>query len=396
VATAESKVEPLGKAPVGDSSAGPEAAARALHLNLRDKDPEQVVPELVEYTAKLQASDLFFNTDEDCVEVAARHLGLLRSIGTLSLDTGRRCISYIKTLADMDISEHRRAQDGRWLFKRPSGRRLDLRINTIPTLYGEDCTVRVLGQEERLLALDQLGLSNDLYNYLVGLLKSPSGLLLVTGPMETGKSTTLYACLSHLNNGERKVNTIEDPIEYSVKGLRQSQVNTKVGLTFDELLRGVLRQALHAPVASAAVHSLLRMGVHPHLLSGCLLGILSQRLLRTLCPRCKVALERPSDRVFEEVKPWLAPGEGEYLFAAQGCPECHMTGYSGLTAIFEMLKITPEIRKLTDEAAPVSVLRQKSIEQGLTEFRLSALLKVARGETTAEEVVRVLPAEYLT
>ena len=152
---------------------------------------------------------------------------------------------------------------------------------------------------------------------------------------------------------------------------------------------------LHAPVASTAVHALLRMGVHPHVLSGSLLGSLSQRLLRTLCPRCKVAVERPDDQLFEEVKPWLKPGDGEYLFAARGCPDCHMTGYAGLTAIFEMFKISPDMRQLIDEAAPAPALRRKAIEEELIEFRLSALLKIARGETTAEEVVRVLPAENL-
>jgi type II secretory ATPase GspE/PulE/Tfp pilus assembly ATPase PilB-like protein len=422
VATVETKPQPVRSTPAGRAPGRAEAAAQALHLDLRNKEPDLVVPELVEYAARLRASDLFFCTDEDCVEVSVRHLGLLRAIGTLSLDTGRRCISYIKTMADMDISEHRRGMDGRWLFNRESGRRLDLRINTIPTLHGEDCAVRLLDRDERLLELDQLGMEEPLYRYLGGLLNSPSGLLLVTGPMETGKSTTLYACLSYLNNGERKINTIEDPIEYSIKGLRQSQVNAKIGLTFDELLRGVLRQAphvimvgeirdsetaktavgaansgvlvlstLHAPVASMGVHAMLRMGVHPRLLSESLLGILSQRLLRTLCPRCKVASEPPRARLGEDGKPW--PEDSSSPFAARGCAECHLTGYSGLTALFEMFKISPEVRTLIDEAAPAPVLHRKAVEQGLIEFRRSARERIARGETTAEEMVRVLPAE---
>src|SRR5262249_13638908 len=184
---------------------------------------------------------------------------------------------------------------------------------------------------------------------------SPSGLILVTGPTETGKSTTLYACLAHLNTGERKINTIEDPIEYSLKGIRQSQVNAKVDLHFDELLRNVLRQApdvimvgevrdaetattavraagsghlvlttLHAPVASSAINSLVRLGVHAHLLSSSLLGVVAQRLLRTLCPRCRIAFKTPAPHVFDEVKDYLRPGEGQFLYGPQGCPECHM------------------------------------------------------------------------
>jgi type II secretory ATPase GspE/PulE/Tfp pilus assembly ATPase PilB-like protein len=404
----------------------PDPAGSSLRLDLTGKEPEQAVPELVEHASKLHVSDLFFVTNEDNVEVAARHLGLLRSLGTLNPDVGRRCISYVKTMADMNISERRRPLDGRWLYSRRSGGRLDLRIGTIPTLHGEDCTIRILDAEYRLLSIDQLGLDTLLYNQLARLLSSPSGLILVTGPTETGKTTTLYACLSYLNNGERKINTIEDPIEYSIKGIRQSQINTKIGLAFDELLRSVLRQApdvimigeirdsetamtavraaasghlvlttLHAPVAAAAVHSMLRLDVHPHLLSNSLLGVISQRLLRTLCPKCKMNFEMPTPHVFDEVRHRLQPGQGESLYGPMGCPECYQTGYGGRTGVFEMLRIGPELRKLIDERASTPQIRQKAVEEGLIEFRQSALLKVAQGETSIEEVVRVLPSEYL-
>jgi type II secretory ATPase GspE/PulE/Tfp pilus assembly ATPase PilB-like protein len=405
---------------------GKAATPPPLRLELGGKEPEQVVPELIEHAARLRFSDLFFISNEDNVEVAGRHLGLLRPVGALSLDVGRRCISYVKTSADMNISERRRPMDGRWLFSRASGHRLDLRINTIPTLHGEDCTLRILDQQHRLLAIDQLGLDPLMHSELVRLLASPSGLILVTGPTETGKSTTLYACLSHLNNGERKINTIEDPIEYSIRGIRQSQVNNKIGLTFDELLRGVLRQApdvimigeirdsetaltavraslsghlvlstLHAPVASAAIHSMLRLDVHSHLLATSLLGVVSQRLLRTLCPHCKQGFELPASHLFEEVRERLEPGEGEALYGPVGCPECHHTGYAARTGVFEMLRVGGGIRGLIDERATTSAVRRKAVEEGLIEFRQSALIKLARGETSIEEVVRVLPTEYL-
>jgi type II secretory ATPase GspE/PulE/Tfp pilus assembly ATPase PilB-like protein len=410
---------------LGPTAEAPKAAP-TLRLDLAGKEPEQAVPALIEHAARLHVSDLFFNTNEDHIEVAARHLGLLRQLATLPTDIGRRCISYVKTMADMNISERRRPLDGRWLFSRRSGQRLDLRINTIPTLHGEDCTLRILDQEYRLLAIDQLGLDQLLFNQLVRFLASPSGLLLVTGPTETGKSTTLYACLSHLNNGERKINTIEDPIEYSIKGIRQSQVTGTAGLTFDELLRSVLRQApdvimigeirdpetamtavraaasghlvlstLHAPVAAAAINTMLRLEVHPHLLSTSLLGVVSQRLLRTLCPACRAAFEVPSPHLFDEVRDRLGPGEGESLYGPQGCPECYQTGYVGRTGVFEVLRVGPEIRRLIDERAPTPVLRARAVAEGLVEFRASALLKVAQGQTSIEEVVRVLPGEYL-
>jgi type II secretory ATPase GspE/PulE/Tfp pilus assembly ATPase PilB-like protein len=409
-------------------SPGPDlpAPAGSLKIELSSREPEEIIPRLLEYAAGLRVSDLYFNTNEDDVEVSARHLGMLRTLTTLPAELGRRCVTYIKTMADMNISERRRPMDGHWLFGRNTGHRLDLRVNTIPTLHGEDCTVRILDRQHRLLGLDQLGFDSQMYRYLLSYLHSPSGLLLVTGPTETGKSTTLYACLNYLNNGERRIHTIEDPIEYSIRGIRQSQVNAKIGLGFDELLRNVLRQApdviligeirdaetgltavraagsghmvlstLHGPVGPVAIHTLLRLDILPHMLSNALLGVVSQRLLRTLCPHCKVAYEVPSARIFDDVRPLLEPGEGEHLYGPKGCPECRMTGYSSRTGIFEMVRITPDLRTLIDERASAQRLREKAIEEGMVDFRRSALLKVAQGETSIEEVVRVLPAEYL-
>jgi type II secretory ATPase GspE/PulE/Tfp pilus assembly ATPase PilB-like protein len=404
----------------------PVQSANIARIELQSREPDQTIPELIEYAAQLHVSDLFLYTNEDHVEVAVRHLGILRTVGRLPLEFGRRCISYVKTAGDMNFSERRRPMDGRWLYTRKAGQSLDLRINTIPTLHGEDCTIRILDQEHRLLSLDQLGMDSHHYGKLTQFLSNPSGLLLVTGPTESGKSTTLYASLSQLNNGERKISTIEDPIEYSLAGIRQTQVNTSLELGFDILLRHVLRQApdvimigeirdaetaltavraagsghlvlstLHAPVASAAVHSLIRLGVHPYLLSNALLGVVAQRLIRTLCPKCKETYEVPAPRLFESVRPWLRPGEGESLCGAAGCPACFHTGYAGRTGVFEMLAVTPAIRELIDESAPVTAIRKKAVEEGMLEFRHAAILKVAQGLTTIEEVVRVLPAEYL-
>jgi type II secretory ATPase GspE/PulE/Tfp pilus assembly ATPase PilB-like protein len=402
------------------------AKGLTLPLDWKRDNPEELVPALIEFAADLRISDLFFNTDETRVEVAARHLGLLRHVTDLPAELGRRCISYIKTMAGMNISERRKPMDGRWLVTRSTGGRLDLRLATMPTLHGEDLTLRILDQQRRLLSIDQLGLDRSLYNELVQVLNTPSGLLLVTGPTETGKSTTLYACLTYLNNGERRISTIEDPIEYSIPNLRQTQVNPKLDLGFDELVRSVLRQAphvimigeirdaetainavraatsghlvlstLHAPVAAEAVERMLRMGVHPHLLSSSLRAVIAQRLLRVLCPSCKMSVTLPSVSMFEEVKRWLEPGQGEQLHGATGCSECYGTGYASRTGVFEMLKISPSIRRLIDDSSPTEAIRNRALKEGMIEFRTSALLKIARGETSVEEVLRVLPAEYL-
>src|SRR5207248_10145815 len=191
--------------------------------------------------AAMSASDRFSQRHAGHRMVQARHPGVLRTTTHLPADLGRRCLSHIKALAELDIAERRRPQDGRWIHTRPSGDTLDLRVSVLPTLYGEDVTLRLLDRTTRLLNLEQLGLHRRDHQLLLSMLTSPSGLILVSGPTGSGKTTTLYACLNHINNGERKINTIEDPVEFAIGGIRQSPVNPKLGVGFAELLRSVLR-----------------------------------------------------------------------------------------------------------------------------------------------------------
>jgi type II secretory ATPase GspE/PulE/Tfp pilus assembly ATPase PilB-like protein len=388
--------------------------------------PEEAVRRLFDFAVDQGISDLFFLTCEDEMRVAARHLGVLRPLVGLPTLFGRRCIGHIKASAGMDVAEKRRPLDGRWLTER-KGKRIDLRISTIPTMYGEDFTLRLLTRDTPLLRIDRLGLLHKEYNELLKLLGGPSGLILVTGPTGAGKTTTLYACINHLNNGQRKINTIEDPIEYALAGIRQSQVNPRLNLDFPDLLRGVLRQApdvimvgeirdtvtaetavraansghlvlatLHAPTAAGAVQSLLNLGVHPHFLASSLRGVVAQRLVRTLCADCKISFDMSlAPHTFEEVRPWLRPGEGDVLYAARGCSRCGQTGYSARTGVFEVMSISPELRRLIFARQPTQVLHQRAMAEGMVEIRQAALLTVARGETTSEEVLRVIPPEYL-
>jgi type II secretory ATPase GspE/PulE/Tfp pilus assembly ATPase PilB-like protein len=290
-----------------------------------------------------------------------------------------------------------------------------------------DFSLRLLDRESQLLRPDQLGLLRHDFNRLLAMLQSPSGLILVTGPTGSGKTTTLYACLTYLSRGDRKINTIEDPIEYALPGIRQSQVNLKINIDFPELLRSVLRQApdvimigeirdavtattavraansghlvlatLHAPVAAAAPESMLGLGVAPHFLASSLLGCISQRLLRTLCPNCRAPYS-PGEPlpIFKEVERWLEPGQGQELFSAGACEFCLHTGYTGRTGVFEVLTVGKAIRRLILAQEPAQTLRRQATEEGLIEFRQAALLKVAQGETTVEEVFRAVPSEYL-
>jgi len=398
-----------------------------LPLHLDNQPSEEATAALIEAAVRLPASDVFIVANETHTAIAARHFGLMRPLGLCSLETGKRLISHFKAFASMDVVQNRRPQDGRAVFVEASGGQIDLRINTLPTLYGEDMTVRLLRRSAAKLDLAALGLHRKDLSDLTNLLNKPSGLLLVTGPTGSGKTTTLYACLQYLNNGERKINTIEDPVEYALPGIRQTQINPKIDLDFPELLRSVLRQApdvimigeirdsvtaetavlaansghmvlatLHAPVAAAAVDSMLAYNVHPHFLSTCLLCIVSQRLVRTLCPHCKVSYDLSgAPRTFEDVKRWLEPGEGELIFSAPGCDRCHREGYTDRTGVFEVLRVTNEIRRFILDRTSAKEIRMKAIEQGMLDLRRSALLKVAKGVTSTEEVVRMISTEHL-
>jgi type II secretory ATPase GspE/PulE/Tfp pilus assembly ATPase PilB-like protein len=398
-----------------------------LRLDLTGLGPEAAVDLLLEHAASAEVSDLFMCTNADEVLVLVRYLGLMRPLAKMSLDQGRRCLSHIKALAGMDITEKRRPLDGRWIHRRDNGKMLDLRLNSLPTIHGEDLTMRLLDRESQLLKLDHLGMLRRDQNVLHALLNSPSGLLLVTGPTGSGKTTTLYSCLEHLNNGRRKINTIEDPVEYDLPDIRQAQVNHRLDVGFAELLRSVLRQApdvimigeirdtetadtavraansghlvlatLHAPVAAGAVPALLNLGVNPHFLASALLGVIAQRLIRNLCKHCKTSFELSElSYTFEDVQDMLEHDQGKFLYGAGGCDKCHMTGYAGRTGVFEMMVCSGGIRELIMQRASLQQIRQKSIEEGLIEFRRSALLNVARGDTSIEEVFRAIPTEYL-
>ena len=390
---------------------------------------EKAVAKLIEYAVYLKASDLFFASNQNNVTANVRHLGMIQKISELPAEQGRKCISYIKTAASMDLTEKRRPLDGRWIYK-PDGEdagSVDIRINMIPTMYGEDLSLRLLVRGSQLYAIEKLGLEKHQYEQLMQMLGSASGLILLTGPTGSGKTATLYASLMHLNDGKKKINTIEDPVEYSIDGLRQSQIFAAINLGFSELLKSVLRQSpdvimigeirdaetadiavraansghlvlatIHAPVASAAVQSMRALGVHPHFLSTALRGVVSQRLVRTLCTKCKVSFDlSDAPGTFDDIRPWLAADEGKQLFAATGCEICNKVGYAARTGVFEVLPITKSIRKLISENRPTAEIRAQAAEEKMLEFRQAAMLKVARGVTSTEEVFRVIPSEHL-
>ncbi|QDU95365.1 GspE/PulE family protein [Lignipirellula cremea] len=389
-------------------------------------DAEAAMDLLISHSANIKASDLFLHTDETSTEIAVRQLGTVRRLAVVSPEQGRQLITYVKVMAGMNISEHRRPMDGRWI-RHFDDMRLDMRINTIATLFGEDMTLRVWDRNVGIRSINELGMLPNDIGKLHSMLASPSGLILVTGPTGTGKTTTLYACLEHLNDGTRKISTLEDPVEYALKGVRQAQTQAKLGLDFPELLRNVLRQSpdvimvgeirdqetaatairaansghlvlatLHAPVAAAAVQSMFALGSNPFFLSSCLLGIVAQRLVRKLCDHCKVAYDvTEAPETFAPVRELLKTGEGNAIYGPSGCDKCHGLGYSSLTGLFELMTLNQQIRKLIATARPKEEIEKAAIAASMLEFRRSALLCVAMGDTSAEEIVRDLPPEHL-
>lgn len=393
---------------------------------LTNLSPGDVLAKVIERAADLHVSDLFFLAEEAGIRVAFRRMGNMETVAALSNEMGRSVITLLKAEAGIDLGDRRRPHEGRRI--QPIGDRvIDLRINIIPTLHGEDVTARLLDRKFGLRTLEEIGLTRIELNKMHAMLNNNSGLVLVTGPTGTGKTTTLYACLQYLNDGSRKINTLEDPIEYGVKGLRQSQANTKIGLDFPELLRNILRQSpdvimvgeirdeetattavraansgtlvlstLHAPVAAGGVQSMTALGVNRFFLSNCLIGVIAQRLARTLCQKCRVAYDiSESPETFADIQAFLEPGFGTFIFGPGSCDACLHQGYSGRTAILELMVFNRALRQLVAKGCSSEELQTFAIQNGMLEFRRSAMVKVAMGVTSTEEVLRELPTEQL-
>jgi general secretion pathway protein E len=399
------------------------------HVRLMDLNhvtPEKGVGILIDRALELRASDLFLVTNEQHVAVQVRLRGQVEQISVLAAEQGKRYIAHIRNTAAMDVADHRRPHDGRWIYEVDDQHSIDLRINIVPTLHGDDLAIRLLDRNTDLLSLERLGMTARQLDTYRPLLESPGGMILLTGPTGSGKTVTLYASLTHLNNGRRKIHTIEDPIEYAVEGLRQSQVNGAIDLGPVEILRGVLRQApdvamvgeirdeaiaataawaatsgvsvlstIHAPRAAATVQSLRSYGITDNAIAGSLDAAVSQRLVRTLCTACQELDESGHTaevkRVMDEIKAFMPSAGSAVRYAARGCDHCHGTGYAGSTAIYEIMPITDAMRELIVDGRPARELHARAMQEGMLTLRQSALLKVAQARTTMEEACRVVP-----
>ena len=399
--------------------------SRVRLLDLTGVSPEKGVDRLIERAIELRASDLFIVTNEQHVAVQVRLRGQIEQFCILDDEQGKRYIARIRHEAGMDVSDHRRPHDGRWIYT-ADHKTVDLRINVVPTLHGEDMGVRLLDRDTDLMSLERVGMTARQLDLYRPMLEQPGGMILFTGPTGSGKTVTLYASLAHLNDGHRKVHTIEYPIEYAVEGLRQSQVSPGIELGPNELMRGVLRQApdavmigeirddqiahtavwaansgvlvlstIHAPGAAGAAQSLRGFGISAPFVANSLRASVSQRLLRTLCPACHEVDDgghgKDVQQMMEEIKTFLPRANITARYRARGCETCNHTGYAGCTAIFEVMSISDALREMIIDGCSVREIHTRATVEGMLTLRQAALLKVAQGRTTMEEVRRVVP-----
>ncbi len=392
----------------------------AIRLEPREADAPVVrfVDSVLGRAVREHASDVHFEPFEGEFRVRCRIDGTLRAMAAPPAARAPAVVSRLKVLAGLNIAERRRPQDGRIRFT-CNGRSVDLRVSTLPTQAGESVVLRVLDPTSAPATLDELGLSPAVAEDIRKVVRRPDGLLLVTGPTGSGKTTTLYSCLRLINTPGLKILTAEDPVEYEIEGITQVAVNPGIGLTFASALRSFLRQdpdvimvgeirdletagiavqaaltghlvlsTLHTNDAAGAMTRLTDMGIEPFLLSGTLEAVLAQRLVRRICPACREAVEAPAD-LLGELASGIGAAAAPVVFRGRGCAACGASGYKGRLGIFEWLRITGRIRELILARAPAAAVAQAGVEQGVRTLRASGMRAVRDGLTTVEEVMRL-------
>jgi type IV pilus assembly protein PilB len=366
---------------------------------------------------KAQASDIHFEPFETEFKVRYRVDGVLYEMESPPLHLANPLVSRIKVLSNLDISETRLPQDGRILLN-VSGRPVDLRVSTLPTIFGESVVMRVLDRSVVKLDLDNIGLRQEEMDLLHKLINMPHGIVIVTGPTGSGKTTTLYSCLNSANDIKWKIITTEDPVEYDLDGIVQCQVNEDIGVNYSGLLRSILRQdpdtilvgevrdletaqiaveaaltghlvfsTLHTNDAPSAITRLLDLGIEPFLICASIEAIVAQRLVRKICLKCKTTIA-PTEEMLMELGLSHNEIKGKMFCFGKGCTACNNTGYKGRMAIFEMMLLTDRVKELIMKSASTEQLRHVAREQGMRTLRESGLLGIFDGHTSIEEVVR--------
>ncbi|HID07046.1 MAG TPA: type II/IV secretion system protein, partial [Armatimonadetes bacterium] len=366
------------------------------------------------------ASDIHIEPREKGIVVRYRVDGVLQPPSDpLPPDMARSIVSAIKVMANMDIAETRLPQDGR-IRGTFDGHQIDIRVSSLPTYWGEKLVLRLLDKSTLLMSLEQLGFHPETQSQFEQLISRPQGMILVTGPTGSGKSTTLYAALCHIRSESINIVTVEDPIEYQIDGINQTQVNYDIGLDFATQLRSILRQdpdvilvgeirdkdtaemafraaltghlvlsTLHTNDAPSAMTRLVDMGVEPYIIGACVIGVLAQRLVRRICKHCRQQYQPSED---ELLRIGLRPDQvkGMRFYRGAGCSHCHNTGYRGRIGVYELMVVTSELREAISKGANASQLRHIAVQNGMRTLHEDAIDKMQQGITTPEEVARVV------
>ena len=379
----------------------------------------ELVNNLLSQAVDLGASDIHVEPAEETFSVRMRVDGVLHSRLTQSKDRFAAVASRIKLISGLDIAERRLPQDGR-ITERISGREMDIRVSTVPCAFGESLVLRLLAKERDDLVFRNLGMEPDHLRLFRGWLGTTNGIVLVTGPTGSGKSTTLAAALEEIDDGVKKIITVEDPVEYQMPTITQMQVHSEIGFTFARALRAILRQdpdvimigeirdletaeiairsALTGHVVLSTVHTndaissftrLIDMGVEPFLVAAPVRGVQAQRLVRRVCPNCSVSVPRPAlaDGYLDAVPAQML---GNHWVEVEGCDHCRQTGYRGRTGIYELVPMTDELQELIVSGAHLNDLKRVAREHGCRTLVEDGLIKASRGETTVEELMRAM------
>jgi len=401
----------------------------------------KLVNHILSQAVRYEASDIHIEPYQNNLTIRYRLDGVLYNIFSFPKKLHAAVISRLKILANLNIAEKRIPQDGRIQVK-IGNRNVDLRVSSLPTAFGERMVLRLLEKDQRVLNLQEIGLNDNYLKKLKRLITISHGIILVTGPTGSGKTTTLYSALNEINTPDKNILTVEDPIEYQMEGIGQMQVNSKIGLTFANGLRSMVRQdpdvilvgeirdletaeiaiqaaltghlvfsTLHTNDAAGAITRLINMGIEPFLVSSSIQGIMAQRLVRTLCPKCKQSYSADPMLIQEfgldptEVLEQLykdsgnrdqngnIPANAQYetftLYSPQGCDYCMQTGYKGRTGIFEFLTVTEGIQSMILKTSESNQIRNSSIQEGMITLRQDGVDKILKGITTVDEVLRV-------
>jgi type IV pilus assembly protein PilB len=376
------------------------------------------VTQLISNALKERASDIHVEPFEKRVRIRYRVDGVCIEKENPPKKLQGPIISRIKIMARMDMAEKRRPQDGRIKIQL-HGREIDLRVSALPARHGESVVMRILDKEKSLVDLEQLGFHESDYGRFSKIIKRPNGIFLVTGPTGSGKTTTLYAALKKLNRPDVKIITAENPVEYNLAGINQAEVRHEIGLTFQRILRAMMRQApniilvgeirdretadiatqaaltghlvfstLHTNDAPSAITRLIDMGVKPFLVASAIMAILAQRLIRILCPECKEPYE-PSDVELRSVGLTRQRLEGTTVYRAVGCQACGGNGYKGRRGVYELMEMSPDLREMSFQKKPTMELRAKALSEGMTDLQADGVRKILAGLTTFEEILTI-------